>query len=403
MIIGRGEEEKCEKAAKVKVSYMQGWTDNPKVPEKVKEEIEATKALNGKKIRVQMRNERGSQARMTVRVDNQLIIYSQNINETPVIYNGWVSYRTYMLPYESEENFAKRVCADIVYVMNWLNAECSVNIWKSDKGTASKTEKELWTFLEKNLYGMSGYSVKADFSILEDEATTVSCLILFQIFDRVGGELLDDILCCYSDDKEWMYNVRANSKTSDNLTYINYCENMDDIKAAIKKNIKEIKKRLLIIRGANQIMSMNRIKEVALQEYVDKKIRKDAFGVNIFADIDVSAGYAEGEGERVYIEYGACFDKSFRENVIICKNMLDANQMQTNNDDAHTKIYFAPTDEAVLNTVNKILDRACHYMPQLDTQEWRANIINPESHPPYENESDSQDDIDFTFWIDRTE
>ena len=35
MIIGRVEDEKCENAAKVKVSYMQGWTDNPKVPEKV--------------------------------------------------------------------------------------------------------------------------------------------------------------------------------------------------------------------------------------------------------------------------------------------------------------------------------------------------------------------------------
>ena len=98
------------------------------IAEKIKTEISKCDELRGVNIAVMDGSELDDNSALQVKVDDKTIVYCPDVKESPEVKNG-ISMRNKQLPYESADQFAKRVVDDIKDVTAWKDEEHSVDIW----------------------------------------------------------------------------------------------------------------------------------------------------------------------------------------------------------------------------------------------------------------------------------
>ena len=62
--------------------------------------------------------------------------------------------------------------------------------------------------------------------------------------DRKDKRMVENILCCYSNDDKWMNSIDSVKHLYDNIAHLNHCENLEDMKAAVEQNIDEISSKM---------------------------------------------------------------------------------------------------------------------------------------------------------------
>lgn len=134
------------------------------IAEKIKTEITNAEDLRGMNIAVLDGSELDDNSVLGVKVDDKTIVYRPDVKESPEAKAG-VSVRNMQLPYESADQFAKRVVDDIKDVTAWKDEEHSVDIWIGIKErTPLPMEEELKKFMEEKLKAvdMHGHGVNVD-------------------------------------------------------------------------------------------------------------------------------------------------------------------------------------------------------------------------------------------------
>lgn len=104
------------------------------IAEKIKNEIAKSDELRGMNIAVMDGSELDDNSALQVKVDDKTIVYCPDVKESPEVKNG-ISMRNMQLPYESADQFAKRVADDIKDVTVWKDEEHSVDIWIGSEHT----------------------------------------------------------------------------------------------------------------------------------------------------------------------------------------------------------------------------------------------------------------------------
>lgn len=105
-------------------------------------------------------------------------------------------------------------------------------------------EEEIKAFTEEKVKeaDMPGFIVEVNFSSVEGRAPECNAHVSYQlssVCEGGWGNMIDNYMCIYSDDKACL----KNENVDEGITNYNYCENLDDLKTAIEKNIKEIEEK----------------------------------------------------------------------------------------------------------------------------------------------------------------
>ena len=101
------------------------------------------------------------------------------------------------------------------------------------------------------------------------------CSVLCWVYkhDRKDKRMVENILCCYSNDDKWMNSIDSVKHLYDNIAHLNHCENLEDMKAAVEQNIDEISSKMEERRRILYAIGDERYKKNILQEYVDDRLQ----------------------------------------------------------------------------------------------------------------------------------
>ena len=91
---------------------------------------------------------------------------------------------------------------------------------------------------------LHGHSVDVQFSISKSKKMRCSVLCWVYKHDRKDKRMVENILCCYSNDDKWMNSIDSVKHLYDNIAHLNLCENLEDMKAAVEQNIDEISSKM---------------------------------------------------------------------------------------------------------------------------------------------------------------
>ncbi|WP_296119017.1 hypothetical protein [uncultured Eubacterium sp.] len=271
------------------------------IAEKIKTEIAKSDDLRGMNIAVMDESEPDGNSVLQIKVDDKIIVYRPDVKGSPEVKDG-VSVRNMQLPYESADQFAKRVVDDIKDVTVWKDEEHSVDIWIGIKErTPLPMEEELKKFMEEKLKSadLHGYSVDVQFSISKSKKIRCSALCRVYKHDRKDERMVENILCCYSNDDKWMTSIDSVKRLYDNITHLNHCENLDDMKAAVEQNIDEISSKMEERRRILYAISDERYKKNILQEYVDDRLQVAGVADKAYANVHVNDDFNRLGSEHV--------------------------------------------------------------------------------------------------------
>lgn len=306
---------------------------------------------------------------LQVKVDDKTIVYCPDVKESPEMKNG-ISMRNMQLPYESADQFAKRVVDDIKDVTVWKDEEHSVNIWIGIKErTPLPMEEELKKFMEEKLKSadLHGYSVDVQFSISKSKKIRCSALCRVYKHDRKDERMVENILCCYSNDDKWMNSIDSVKHLYDNITHINHCENLEDMKAAVEQNIDEISSKMEERRRILYAISDERYKKNILQEYVDDRLQVAGVADKAYANVHVNDDFDRLGSEHVSITFGLGERNPFGDKAIfLCKDKDEAAHMQEMCKNPKTVIECVASDEELFEKLNQTIDGLCKQARELD-------------------------------------
>ena len=339
------------------------------IAEKIKTEIAKCDELRGVNIAVMDESELDDNSALQVKVNDETIIYRPDVKESPEVKNG-VSMRNKQLPYESADQFAKRVADDIKDATAWKDEEHSVNIWIGIKERMPlPMEEELKKFMEEKMKAadLHGHGVNVDFSIANNRK--IRCSALFQVYehDKKDGKMVNRILCCYSNDDKWMNSIDSVKHLYDNITHINHCENLDDMKAAVEQNIAEISNKTEERRRILYAISDERYKKNILQEYADDRLQAAGVADKAYANVHVNDDFNRLGSEHVSITYGLGERNPFGDKAIfLCKDKEEAAHMQEMCKNPKTVIEHVASDEELFEKLNQTIDGLCKQARELD-------------------------------------
>ena len=120
---------------------------------------------------------------------------------------------------------------------------------------------------------LHGHSVDVQFSISKSKKMRCSVLCWVYNHDRKDKRMVENILCCYSNDDKWMNSIDSVKHLYDNIAHLNHCENLEDMKAAVEQNIDEISSKMEERRRILYAIGDERYKKNILQEYVDDRLQ----------------------------------------------------------------------------------------------------------------------------------
>ena len=339
------------------------------IAEKIKNEITKSDELRGVNIAVMGGGELDDNSALQVKVNDKTIVYYPDVKESPEVKNG-ISMRNMQLPYESADQFAKRVADDIKDVTAWKDEEHSVNIWIGIKErTPLPMEEELKKFMEEKLKAadLHGYSVDVQFSISKSKKIRCSALCRVYKHDRKDERMVENILCCYSNDDKWMNSIDLVKHLYDNITHINHCENLEDMKAAVEQNIGEISNKMEERRRILYAISDERYKKTILQEYVDDRLQAAGVADKAYANVHVNDDFNRLGSEHVSVTYGLGERNPFGDKAIfLCKDKEEAAHMQEMCNNPKTVIERVASDEELFEKLNQTIDGLCKQARELD-------------------------------------